>query len=154
MPYYLIKQWTPHRGQTRDNPGCYFGPGFHGHNLPESIRSIDCYSSLKRAERVSAKRYSVYSPNEIVELDPRTVRKFIIDPVCRSYVPQDGQSDRVTVTLNDTTSRWTRIDAIRFYTDMELDARRNDDTALAIRIDYIIQDLCSGRSDCTDAKKL
>lgn len=76
MGYYLIKQWTPHRGQTRENPGClFYGSMIYRYPLSEKVKPYNCYSSRKRAENAASKLLNIYSKTEIYEIPEELIEK-------------------------------------------------------------------------------
>ena len=75
MPRYLIKQWTLHRGFTRENPSCYFYGSYIYHHPLTAVRADMCYTSRSRAERYAAKCYSIYSPTEVIEVPDELIVK-------------------------------------------------------------------------------
>lgn len=151
MPYYLIKQWTPHRGETRDNPGCYWGPGYSGEKMPEQIRSDACYSSLKRAENVKARRYNIYSPAEVVQVPAEIVTRFVKVPEVPYHIKAGSRDDAVTCVLSGEKTCWARrIDALVFYDGMRTQAWRDNNSDLSRRLDHIIANLAEGNTVCPD----
>lgn len=53
--YYLISEWNPNRGQTKENPAYYYAGGYVvGHPLKDIIPD-KCYKSEKTAQRVADK---------------------------------------------------------------------------------------------------
>lgn len=68
MAYYLVKQWQPHRGQTSEEPSCYFcGAYTYSHPLAE-VKREGCYKSRKRAQRTADKWASIWSRTEVIEV--------------------------------------------------------------------------------------
>ena len=68
MKRYLIKEWHPHRGQTAENPACYFCGGYIYHHPLTEVRKDFSYTSAKRAERVAIKHSTIYTRTEVVEV--------------------------------------------------------------------------------------
>lgn len=153
MPYYLIKQWTPHRGQTRDNPGCLFYGGMHFDYPLTSVKSCDCYSSLKRAQAVASKRYSIYSPTEVYEVPQECIRPYIRDKVSRLDVPASSAHDTVTVIFAGEESTWNRLDAIRHYNDCILNAYKTDTRTDLNRYFTVLHNLIEGYVICHDTQE-
>ena len=91
--YFLIKQWCPHRGQTSENPSClYYGGMIYSYPLTEKIKSYNCYSSRKIAERASMKRKTLWSRTEVYQVPDEMVEKYVLDKELNVYVLKDGES--------------------------------------------------------------
>lgn len=60
---YLIAQYFPGKGETENNPECYFGTGAYvlPAPLPVYIKENYCYKTRKQAERYAAKCNMFYS---------------------------------------------------------------------------------------------
>ena len=78
MPRYLVKQWTPHRGFTRENPSCYFYGSYIYHHPLTAVRSDMCYTNLKVAQRVAEKNCGLYSHTEVIEVPEELIVKEVI----------------------------------------------------------------------------
>lgn len=73
--YYLAVQWCPRLGQTKEAPGSYFCGGWAtGHPLTE-VKSINCYTSRKRAERYAAKCATLNYLTDVIEVPRGLVRE-------------------------------------------------------------------------------
>lgn len=73
--YYLVKQWQPHRGTSKENPSCVFGQMSYFVKLPlKDINPNFCYTSRKNAERMAEKYTSLYSRAEVIEV-PKTAMR-------------------------------------------------------------------------------
>ena len=151
MPYYLIKQWTPHRGQTEDAPGCFFGPGYSASSFPKQIRSDSCYSSLKRAQNYASKCYSIYSPTRVVAVPDDIVARFVRVPEVPYMIKEGSQYDAVITILSGEKTAWSsRIRALVFYDAMRIQAWHDNLHDLVKHYDCIIANLCEGATVCPD----
>ena len=68
MAYYLVKQWLPHRGQTSEEPSCYFCGAYHYKHPLTKVKREGCYKSQKRAQRTADRWASIWSKTEVVEV--------------------------------------------------------------------------------------
>ena len=90
--YYLIKQWCPHRGQTSENPSCLFYGGFIYHLPLTEVKSYNCYTSRKRAEKVALKHTNLYSRTEVVEVPKEVLKIYRFDKESCQYVPVETEA--------------------------------------------------------------
>lgn len=60
---YLIAQYFPGRGESEENPACYFGTGSYvlPAPLPTYVKEHLCYKTRQQAERYAAKCNGFYS---------------------------------------------------------------------------------------------
>ena len=49
--YYLISEWCPSRGQTKENPAYFFCGGYFVHAPLKDVIPERCYKSEKMAQR-------------------------------------------------------------------------------------------------------